>query len=99
MKYSGTDIKCFTKFGKDIDAISGPEMHSVCEDNCGFIWIGTTAGLDKINPVTFEVEHFPIRSPITGTSSVGYIYSVHADRFNFLWFSTDVALFKFDINT
>lgn len=99
MKFSGTHIKCIVKVGKDRDAISGPEMHSVTEDQCGFIWIGTTAGLNKIHPVTFEVEHYPIRSPYPGSTSVGYIYSVHADRYDFIWFSTDIALFKLDINT
>lgn len=99
MKYSGTSIKCLTSIGNDERSLSGPEMHSVTEDHCGFIWIGTTAGLDKINPITFEVEHYPIKSPFPGSSSVGYIYAVHADRFDFLWFSTDVALFRLDINT
>ena len=99
MKYSGTHIKCLTSVGNDRHSISGPEMHSVTEDHCGFIWIGTTAGLDKINPVTFEVEHYPVKSPFPGSSSVGYIYAVHADRYDFLWFSTDVALFRLDINT
>ncbi|HUR30354.1 MAG TPA: two-component regulator propeller domain-containing protein, partial [Saprospiraceae bacterium] len=99
MKYSGTHIKCLTSIGHDNHSISGPEMHSVAEDNCGYIWIGTTAGLDKIDPVTFEVEHYPIKSPFPGSSSVGYIYAVHADRYDFLWFSTDVALFRLDIIT
>jgi ligand-binding sensor domain-containing protein len=99
MKYSGTGITCFEKIGNTPDAISGPEMHSIAEDACGFIWVGTTAGLDKINPVTYEVEHFPIVSPFAGSSSVGYIYAVYADRYDFIWVSTDVALFKFDSHT
>ncbi len=99
MKMNGTHIKCITKVGRDHDAISGPEMHSVCEDQCGYIWIGTTAGLDKIDPVTFEVQHYPIHSPFPGTSSVGYLYAVYADRHDYIWLCTDVALFKMDSNT
>ena len=99
MKYSGTEIKCFQKTGKDPDALSGPEMHSVCEDYCGNIWVGTTAGLDKINPVTFQIEHYSIRPPQEDESSIGYIYSVYADKYDFIWFSTDAALFRFDIQT
>jgi streptogramin lyase len=99
MKYSGTGIKCFEKVGSTPDALSGPEMHSIAEDACGNIWVGTTAGLDKINPVTYEIEHFPIESPYEDESSVGYIYAVYADRYDFVWLSTDVAMFKFDILT
>jgi ligand-binding sensor domain-containing protein len=74
-------------------------MHSVSEDPCGYIWIGTTAGLNKIDPVTFEVLQYPIKSPFKGSSFIGYIYSVFADSHDFIWFGTDVALFKMDSNT
>src|SRR5690606_14069330 len=94
MKYSGTSIRCLDKVGSGRFDLSGPEMHSVTEDHCGFIWVGTTAGLNRIHPVTYEVTQYPVRSPFPGQSSVGYIYSVFADREDFIWFATDVALFR-----
>ncbi|MFZ1676249.1 MAG: histidine kinase, partial [Saprospiraceae bacterium] len=34
-----------------------------------------------------------------GSSSVGPIYAVYTDRFDFIWFSADAGLFRFDTNT
>lgn len=99
MKYSGTQLKCFDKIGNGPYDISAPEMHSITEDDCGFIWVATTAGIDKIDPVTYRVEHYPIRSPFPESTFVGYIYSVYADRYDFIWFSTDIALFRLDSHT
>ncbi|HZV71100.1 MAG TPA: histidine kinase [Saprospiraceae bacterium] len=99
MRFGGTHIKCITKVGPENDAISGLEMHSIAEDNCGNIWFGSSGELNRIDPVTFEVEKFPIRPPYEGSSSVGYIYSVYVDKYNTIWMGTDVAMFRFDINT
>ncbi len=99
MKFSGTRIKSFTRVGKDEEAISSLEMHSVYEDKCGFIWIGTTGGLDKLDPITAKVTHYPIKSPFKESSFVGYLYSVFQDREEFIWLCTDVAMYKLDNNT
>jgi ligand-binding sensor domain-containing protein len=99
MKFSGTRIKSFTSVGKDDDAISSLEMHSVIEDKCGFIWIGTTGGLDKLDPVTDNVTHYTLKPPNKESASIGYIYAVFQDSEEFIWVCSDMALFKLDNNT
>ncbi|MEO6130634.1 MAG: histidine kinase, partial [Saprospiraceae bacterium] len=99
MRFGGTHIKCITKVGPENNAVSGLEMHSITEDYCGNIWFGSSGELNRIDPVTFEVQKYAIRSPYEGSTSVGYIYSVYADKYDYIWMTTDVAMFRFDINT
>jgi ligand-binding sensor domain-containing protein len=62
-KHEGSRIKTFKRIGKDSASISGGEMHGLFEDKDGFIWIGTTAGLDRIDPVTNNIKHYSVRNP------------------------------------
>src|SRR5690606_31982695 len=78
--------------------LSSLEMHSIWEDKCGHLLVGTTNGLDRIDPITFEIEHFDFDPP-NGQSAIGYIYAVFQDSEEFVWLSTDVALFKLDLNS
>lgn len=98
-KHEGTTIKEFITAGKTDKDLSGLEMHSVLEDRLGFIWAGTTNGLDKIDPYTYKVTHYPIRSKDSGSSFVGYIYSVFQDDEDFIWICTDAALFRMNYTT
>ncbi|MEO7308511.1 MAG: histidine kinase, partial [Ferruginibacter sp.] len=98
-KHEGSRIKTFKRIGKDSASISGGEMHGLFEDKDGFIWIGTTAGLDRINPVTNEIKHYTIRNPKSTSSYVGYIYSVFQDKEGYIWFRTDVAMFRLNPGT
>ena len=98
-KHEGAVIKPFVITGKGKSDISGLEMHSVLEDRLGFIWTGTTNGLDKINPYTYEITHYPIRNKDSKSSFVGYIYSVFQDDEDYLWICTDVALYRMNYTT
>jgi ligand-binding sensor domain-containing protein/serine phosphatase RsbU (regulator of sigma subunit) len=33
-------------------------IQDIKEDHQGFIWVGTDQGVDRINPITYEIEHF-----------------------------------------
>ena len=57
-KHEGSRIKTYKRTGKDSAAISSSEMHGLFEDRLGYIWIGTTAGLDKLDPVTGRIIYF-----------------------------------------
>jgi ligand-binding sensor domain-containing protein len=98
-KHEGTSIKAYTTTGKGPTNLTGLEMHTVYEDKLGFIWAGTTSGLDKINPHTYEVTHYPIRSKDSNSSFVGYIYSVFQDDENYIWICTDAAMFRMNYTT
>ncbi len=98
-KHEGSRIKTFKKIGKDSASISSGEMHGLFEDRDGFIWIGTTAGLDRINPVTNEIKHYTVRNLDPGSTSVGYIYAIFQDREGMIWLRTDVAMFRLNQST
>jgi streptogramin lyase/anti-sigma regulatory factor (Ser/Thr protein kinase) len=98
-KHEGAFIKSFIDVGKGPADISGLEMHTVHEDRLGFIWVGTTSGLDKINPNTYEVKHYPIRSKDSSSSFVGYIYAVFQDDEDYMWICTDAAMFRMNYKT
>ncbi len=98
-KHEGASIKSFVNIGKGPADISGLEMHTVHEDRLGFIWVGTTNGLDKINPNTYQVKHYPIRSKDSNSSFVGYIYAIFQDDEDYIWICTDAAMFRMNYIT
>lgn len=98
-KHEGSRIKLFKRIGKDSASISGGEMHGLFEDRQGFIWIGTTTGLDKIDPITNRIVHYPLRSTDSKSSFVGYIYSVFQDKEENIWASTDAAVYRMNYKT
>ena len=56
-KHEGTSIKVYNKSSGDSTALSSNEIHPVFEDRLGYIWAGTTAGLDKLDPRTGFIVH------------------------------------------
>ncbi len=98
-KHEGTSLRSFVSIGKSKADISGLEMHTVHEDRLGFIWVGTTSGVDKINPNTYEVKHYTIRSKDSTSSFIGYIYSIFQDDEDYMWILTDAAMFRMNYTT
>ena len=98
-KHEGAAIKIFNRTGKDSLSISSGEMHTVFEDKQGYIWLGTTGGLDRFDPRTNHVKHFSLLAGNKSSPHLGYIYSVFQDSYNYIWISTDVALFRMDHKT
>lgn len=93
-KHEGAMIRVYNTVGADDHSISSGEMHTVFEDNKGYIWIGTTGGLDRLDPRTNLIKHFVLRAGNNKSSNLGYIYSVFQDKQEYIWVSTDVALFR-----
>ncbi|MEO6732821.1 MAG: two-component regulator propeller domain-containing protein [Ferruginibacter sp.] len=60
-KNEGTSIKVYTKSGSGALSLSSREMHAVFEDRLGFIWVGTTGGLDKLDPKTGAILHYELK--------------------------------------
>lgn len=98
-KHEGARIKIYNKIGKDSASISSAEMHCLFEDRLGFIWAGTTGGLDKINPLTDVITHYTLNSDNTVSPSIGYILSITQDKYDSIWVSTTVGFFKLDYKT
>lgn len=92
-KHEGTYIKVYNRSGKDSLALSSKEMHAVFEDKKGFIWVGTTGGLDKLNPTTNEIRHYPLKSSKRDDDYIGYIISIFQDDKEDIWVCTDAGIF------
>ncbi len=98
-KHEGTSIKVYNKSGKDSASLSSKEMHSVFEDRLGFIWAGTTGGLDKLDPKTGIIKHYKLRSAKRTDDWLGYIVSIFQDDRDDIWVDTEAGLFIIDYNT
>jgi ligand-binding sensor domain-containing protein len=98
-KHEGTSIKVYKRSGKDSASLSSKEMHAVFEDRLGFIWAGTTGGLDKLDPKTGIILHYKLRSPRRKDDYIGYIVSIFQDDRDAIWIETNVGLFVMEYLT
>jgi len=71
-------------------------MHSVFEDRLGYIWIGTTGGLDKLDPQTGIVIHVKLHSAKRPDDWIGYILCIFQDDKDNIWVATQAGLFIVD---
>ena len=69
-------------------------VRSVVQDNRGFMWFGTAAGLAKYDGYRFTVYQHDIDSPDSISSNE--ILSVFEDRQGTLWIGTDAGLNRFN---
>jgi ligand-binding sensor domain-containing protein/anti-sigma regulatory factor (Ser/Thr protein kinase) len=96
LNHQGARIRVYNKVGKDAHALSGSEMNALCNDRQGKIWIGTTGGLDCLDPVTATIRHYPLKTTPTSPSHLGYIYAIFEDYEHYIWISSDEAIFRLD---
>ena len=92
-KHEGTSIKVYNQSGKDSASLSSKEMHAVFEDRLGFIWVGTTGGLDKLDPKTGIILHFKLKPENKEDDRIGYIISIFQDDKDNIWVATDGGMF------
>jgi ligand-binding sensor domain-containing protein/putative methionine-R-sulfoxide reductase with GAF domain/two-component sensor histidine kinase len=98
-KHEGTFIKVYAKSGRDSLSLSSKEMHAVFEDRLGFIWVGTTGGLDRLDPKTGLTRHFILRASDKKDNNLGYIVSIFQDNNDAIWVASDAGLFILDYKT
>ena len=98
-KHEGTSIKVYNKSGKDAASLSSKEMHAVFVDRLGFVWAGTTGGLDKLDPKTGAILHYKLQSSLQKTDQIGYIISIFQDDKDDIWVVTEVGLFVLNTQT
>lgn len=98
-KHEGTSIKVYKKNYNDSSSLSSNEMHSIFEDRLGFIWVGTTGGLDKLNPKTGIIKHYRLKSEKKPDDWIGYISTIFQDNEDNIWVKTDVGLFVMNYST
>jgi len=74
------------------DGLSSNLVLGLLCDHKGYIWIGTTYGLDKYNTTTKKIEQYFIKDGLPNE----HIYGILEDDQYNIWFSTNNGLSKFD---
>jgi signal transduction histidine kinase/ligand-binding sensor domain-containing protein/DNA-binding response OmpR family regulator len=79
------------------DGLSSNSVWSIVEDKQGFMWFGTSKGLNRYDGYTFKVfTHDPNDS---NSISDDYIMSLFADKSGYLWIGTSNGLNRYDPQT
>ena len=93
LKHEGTAIKVYNKSGKDAASLSSKEVHAVFEDRLGYIWAGTTGGLDKLNPGNGIITHYELKDSNHADDQIGYIISIFQDDTDDIWVVSEARFF------
>lgn len=84
----------------DTTTITEGEVFTVIIDKAGFVWAGTTGGLNRIDPNTGSVKRFVKRDPYTQDHLVSNeILCLLQDSKGFIWVGTANGLHRFDKET
>ncbi len=73
------------------EGLSSNGVYSVTEDEFGRIYAGTGSGLDRLNPVTGQIENFTTADGLPN----GWVNEAFRDRKNVLWFGVTYGLARF----
>ena len=71
-------------------------IRSLCEDTSGHIWMGTSAGVVILDPVTMAVRHFRHDPKNDGSISSDGIRSITRDSLGRMWCATRNGVSRFD---
>jgi len=78
------------------DGLSFGVVTSITQDEDGFLWIGTTDGLNRFDGVTFKVYKSDVSNPTALASN--YINTLHTDDQGTLWVASKGGLQYYDQN-
>jgi ligand-binding sensor domain-containing protein len=83
----------FKRLGTD-QGLSDGLIHSFVQDRYGYIWIGTTYGLNRFDGI--NVKTFVLKSGDSTSLINNYVSSLYCDRNNDLWVGTMGGLCRYD---
>lgn len=69
-------------------------VRTICEDNDGFVWIGTQKGLDRYDPITNQFLHFSYSNEASNGINDNVINILYVDSKGDLWIGTNSGLNK-----
>ncbi|QDT41867.1 Blue-light-activated protein [Gimesia alba] len=70
------------------DGLNSSQVWSIFEDSQQRLWIGTQEGLDRFDPRSRDMTHFPFEPNNPHTLGGPVVTSVHEDREGALWITT-----------
>ena len=81
-----------------LSRLSSNSVNAIYQSQQDEVWVGTQNGLNLINPITKQVEHFLVNPDEKAVVSESSIYSI-ASRNDELWLNTEGGLKVFDRKT
>ncbi len=86
----------FTKFEHftTTKGLSNNDVTAIIQDNTGFLWFGTTDGLNRFDGYKFTV--YKVNPKDTNSLSCNEITSLAVDKYNNIWIGTRNGLNKFN---
>jgi signal transduction histidine kinase/ligand-binding sensor domain-containing protein len=91
VKPDGT-MSVFRTNPSDPASLSGDSAWTICEDQQGTIWVGTSSGLDAIDPRTSSVRRYSEADRLASNA----VRAIVEDRDRALWVATDRGLSRRD---
>ena len=79
------------------DGLSQNAINCITQDHYGYLWFGTTVGLNKYDGITFEV--FSSEQSTVNSLFNSEIRSIYEDNSNLLWVGTSYGLYLFHPET
>ncbi|MEE9571612.1 MAG: two-component regulator propeller domain-containing protein, partial [Candidatus Neomarinimicrobiota bacterium] len=88
--FKNEDVKFlhFKKDPNDILSLSDDRVWSIFEDKSGILWIGTNAGLNKLDVQKKQFQHYSYDPVNPGSLSDGDVSSIFVDNAGNLWIGT-----------
>lgn len=84
-KHEGSRVKVYRNTSVDSLSLSSNEAHTLFKDRQGFIWVGTMAGIDRVDPETDVIRHYNLKSRYFTNEGNGYPYSIFQDKKDSIW--------------
>src|SRR5215469_15587479 len=79
------------------DGLSDGAVHSIAQDKFGFIWIGTSYGLNRFDGV--NIKTFFAKPTDTNALAGSFIQSLFCDSEGKLWIGGFTKLYRYDYGT
>lgn len=87
----------FTHFTEK-EGLSDNHVQCILRDRQGYLWVGTTKGLNRYDGYRFR-QYLPDARQSERTISNEYIYDLKADALGYLWIATANGLHRYDPRT
>ncbi|MEO1434333.1 MAG: ATP-binding protein [Bacteroidota bacterium] len=100
LRYDGYGFNVFRHEIGDTTSLSHSFARSIYQDRRQTIWVGTTYGLNRFDPVSQTFDTF-VPSPVAGQRSKfrNAVWCIFEDASGTFWIGTNMGLFRFDRTT
>jgi len=99
IRYDGYQVTLLRNDPGDSNSLATNNVVCVCADHNGIIWVGTQAGLDRMDPVTGIFTHFRHKAENPNSLSNDTVEAILEDHDGTVWVGTENGLNRMNIKT